>query len=283
MEFGTESLAPNQQNAMPTFDLDFRPQEQESNSDSLSLLALMGDFPKPQTVSTEAQEKPATAGDTTPTNAKDKVEKPSEKKEEKAATEKVPDARTELKKDLPPESSLKDGDIIFLSSSAFDEAKAIQLVSNSPLTHCGVLFKEGEDWVVYEAAQPVKRTPLKDFHHTENGETYLVRRLKNADDVLDAKTLDKMHDYLKGNVGKNYDHLFAWGNDKMYCSELVWKAYYEASRVKVGEIKMVGDYDLSDPLVKKIVDQRYGKDVPITEPTIAPGGIYESPLLKTVK
>ncbi len=193
-----------------------------------------------------------------------------------------PDAKTELNKDIPPESSLRDGDIIFVSNSNFDEGKAIQKVSNSPLTHCGVLFKEGDDWYVYEAVQPVTKTKLKDFHKPDSGETYIVSRLRDADTTLTPKVLQKLHDNLKDQVGKDYDHLFGWGNDKLYCSELVWKAFYETTRLKVGEVKMIGDFDLSDPLVKKLVEQRYGKNVPITEPTITPGGVYDSRLLRNI-
>jgi len=194
-----------------------------------------------------------------------------------------PDAKADLKKDLPAEANLRDGDIIFVSSSAFEEAKAIQTVSKSPMTHCGVLLKEGNDWFVYEAVQPVQKTPLKDFHKTDGGETYCVRRLKDADNVLTKENLEKLHTSLKDKVGKDYDHLFGWGNDKMYCSELVWKSYYEATKQKIGKIHMVGDFDLSDPLVKKHVEMRYGKNVPLTEPTITPGNVYESRLLKTVR
>jgi hypothetical protein len=197
--------------------------------------------------------------------------------------DKPSDAKKDLKKELPAEANLRDGDIIFVSSSAFEEARAIQTVSKSPMTHCGVLFKEGNEWFVYEAVQPVQKTPLKDFHKTDGGETYAVRRLKDADTVLTKENLEKLHKSVKDQVGKDYDHLFGWGNDKMYCSELVWKAYYESTRQKVGQVKMVGDFDLSDPLVKKHVEARYGKNVPVTEPTITPGGIFDSRLLKTVR
>lgn len=257
---------------------------EESSSEraepSWNLLALVGNF-----------KTPAKLGDTiSPPLASTATDAPAEK----AATEsgdgrerrrrsKPDDGKSELKKDLPPESSLKNGDIIFVSSSAFEEARAIQTVSKSPMTHCGILFKEGNDWFVYEAVQPVKKTPLKDFHKTDDGETYVVRRLKEADQVLTQQNLDKMQKYLQAQEGKDYDHLFGWGDDKMYCSELVWKAYYDATRLKVGQVQMIGDFDLSDPLVKKHVEARYGKNVPVTEPTIPPGRIYESRRLKTVK
>jgi hypothetical protein len=260
-------------------------------TNSLSLLALYSDRNQTST--------PGRAADKTQTAENLKAGAPKPSVEAAAAPDqaeatliahrdkhrrhKPDDAKADLKKELPDEKNLKEGDIIFRSSSAFEEARAIQLVSKSPLTHCGVLIKEGKDWYVYEAVQPVQKTLLKDFHKTDDGETYVVRRLKDADKILTDKNLEKMKSYLKDNVGKDYDHKFGWGDDRLYCSELVWKAFYHASRVKVGNIQMVGDFDLSDPLVKKHVDARYGKNVPVTEPTITPGGVYESRLLKTIK
>ncbi len=191
-------------------------------------------------------------------------------------------ATDELKKAPPPDSSLRDGDIVFQSSSG-PEATAIQRATKSPLTHCGVLFKEGNDWYVYEAVQPVKKTLLKDFAKNGDGDKYVVRRLKDADNVLTDKVLDKMHKYLKQNVGKDYDLKFEWSDDRMYCSELVWKAYRDATGLKVGKLKKMGDYDLSDPDVKKALEDRYGKNLPLSEPTIAPGAIFDSKLLKTVR
>jgi uncharacterized protein YycO len=109
-----------------------------------------------------------------------------------------------------------------------------------------------------------------------------VRRLED-DKALTPDALKKMKEYMEGSLGKDYDHKFGWGNDKLYCSELVWKAYYEATRLKVGKVKMVGDFDLTDPLVKRLVEERYGKNVPVTEPTITPGDVFNSRRLKTIK
>ncbi|MDZ4832659.1 MAG: YiiX/YebB-like N1pC/P60 family cysteine hydrolase [Candidatus Melainabacteria bacterium] len=261
--------------------------EDDGQSDSASpwnFLSIVGELPrmkssdKTGTTTGEAPAKieaPATVKPDAPVKPATEIERPRRHRESTAAAD--------LKKELPAEKNLRDGDIIFCSNGSFDEGKAIQLVSKSPLTHCGVLFKEGDDWVVYEAVQPVKKTPLKDFHKTDNGETYAVRRLKNADEVLTKDNLDKLQSSLKKNVDKDYDHLFGWGNDKMYCSELVWKAYYESTKLKVGKIQMVGDFDLKDPLVSKLVEARYGKNVPVTEPTVTPGAVFDSRLLKTVR
>ena len=58
--------------------------------------------------------------------------------------------------------SYKDGDIIFQTTSGAT-GKAIQLATHSKYNHCGVLFFENNEWIVYEAVQPVRKTSLKDF------------------------------------------------------------------------------------------------------------------------
>lgn len=261
--------------------------EADGQSDSThspwNLLSLVGEMPKTK-IAENGGTKTADTQVSTPADAKaDGPKEKTEEKKEHRHRHRESTAKADLKKDLPAEKDLRDGDIIFVSNGAFDEGKAIQTVSKSPMTHCGVLFKEGNDWMVYEAVQPVKKTPLKEFHKPDSEETYAVRRLKNADEVLTKDTLEKLHKALQKNEGKDYDSLFGWGNDKMYCSELVWKAYYESTKLKIGKIQMVGDFDLKDPLVAKLVEARYGKDVPVTEPTITPGAVFDSRLLKTIR
>ena len=74
---------------------------------------------------------------------------------------------------------LKDGDLIFQTSRS-SQSKAIQLATNSKYSHCGIVFKEGDSFYVFEAVQPVKRTPLAEWiARGEKGE-FVVKRLKNA-------------------------------------------------------------------------------------------------------
>jgi hypothetical protein len=192
------------------------------------------------------------------------------------------DAVQELEKTPPPESSLRNGDIIFQSAS-FPDALAIRKVTKSPFSHCGVLFKEGDEWFVYEAAQSVSKTPFKDFIKNGDDGKYVVCRLQKADTVLTDVALKKMLDFLNHNVNKAYDHKFAWNDDEMYCSELVWKAYYHATKLKVGKLSILGDYDLSDPLVREQVEKKWGKELRLTEVMVAPGAIFDSRLLHSVR
>ena len=69
----------------------------------------------------------------------------------------------------------KDGDIIF-QTTAGATGKAIQLATHSKYNHCGMLFFENNEWIVYEAVQPVKKTSLRDFNARGKG---TVKRLSN--------------------------------------------------------------------------------------------------------
>jgi hypothetical protein len=71
-------------------------------------------------------------------------------------------------------TELQNGDIIFQTSKS-GQSKAIQLATGSKYSHMGIVYKQGNDFFVYEAVQPVKLTPLKDWiKRGENGH-YVVK------------------------------------------------------------------------------------------------------------
>lgn len=38
--------------------------------------------------------------------------------------------------------------------------------------------------------------------------------------------------------GKPYDIYFEWSDDKIYCSELVWKIYKHALDIEIGQLEL---------------------------------------------
>ncbi|MGL4598703.1 MAG: YiiX family permuted papain-like enzyme [Bacteroidia bacterium] len=177
---------------------------------------------------------------------------------------------------------LHDGDIIFQSSMS-GQSQAVQLATHSKYSHCGLLFFDDGKWMVYEAVQPVCKTPLTEWAKHGDGNAYVVRRLKNADSVMTASTVQKMRDAADARMGKNYDLWFGWSEEHIYCSELVWKCYQESTGLEIGATQELGTFDLSHPIVKKKLRERYGKKIPLKEKVISPGAIFESPLLETVE
>lgn len=180
------------------------------------------------------------------------------------------------------QKELHDGDLIFHASLSM-QSKAIQVATKSKYSHCGIIYKTGSQYVVLEAIQPVKATPLKNWiARGENGH-YVVKRLKDADRILTPEVVVKMKREWDKLKGKNYDLTFEWSDDKIYCSELIWKIYKRATGLEVGKLQKLGDFDLSNPIVQLKMKERYGNKIPLAEKVISPGAIFESELLVTVR
>ncbi len=81
---------------------------------------------------------------------------------------------------------------------------------------------------------------------------------------------------------KPYDSYFEWSDKRIYCSELVWKIYDRGLSIRVGRLQKVRDLDLSDPIVKAKMKERYGNKVPMDEIVVSHGEMFSSDLLVTV-
>jgi len=180
-----------------------------------------------------------------------------------------------------PSEILQEGDIIFQESTSA-QSKAIQLATHSRYSHCGIIFKTADETYVFEAVQPVRSTPLKEWIKRGKDSHYVVKRLKDADGILTKRNLHKLKVYAGVYNGRDYDIYFGWGNKQMYCSELVWKTYSKSIGVEIGKLQTLKDFDLTSPAVKQKLTERYGNKVPYDEKVISPVAIFESELLETV-
>ena len=190
-------------------------------------------------------------------------------------------AETEFS-ELSSNDELKDGDIIFQTSLS-NQSRAIQLATKSKYSHCGIIYKSGNDFYVFEAIQPVTTTPLsKWIARGENGK-YVIKRLKNAKAVLTPSNLKKMKEVGNEFKAKDYDLTFEWSDDKIYCSELIWKIYKRATGIEVGKLEKLSNFDLSNSAVKSKMKERYGAKIPLNETVISPAAIFDSDNLMTVR
>lgn len=183
---------------------------------------------------------------------------------------------------LTDNHELRDGDLIFQTSLS-RQSQAIQLATKSKYSHCGIIYKDGKDYYVFEAVQPVKRTPLDKWIARGKNGKYVIKRLKNADQILTPSTLTKMKKIGEKFKGKNYDLTFEWSDNKIYCSELIWKIYQRATGLEIGKLEKLSDFDLTNEAVKQKMKERYGDKIPMNEIVISPVSIFDSELLKTVK
>jgi len=179
------------------------------------------------------------------------------------------------------ENKLKSGDIIFQTSKS-QQSKAIQLATHSKYSHVGIIYVEGDNILVYEAVQPVKLTPLHEWIKRGKKNHFVVKRLKESDKYLTSGNLLKMKSYGEKYLGKDYDIYFEWSNDRIYCSELVWKMYKEAIGIEIGKLQTLKEFDLENEIVKEIMTKRYGESIPLDEKVISPAEMFQSSKLKTI-
>ena len=172
---------------------------------------------------------------------------------------------------------LRDGDIIFHTSRSA-QSEAIQRATRSPYSHMGVIIFRDSKPFVLEAVATVTYTPLNRWI-ARGGGKYVVRRLEQE---LTASQAARLRAAAGKYVGRPYDLYFEWSDQRIYCSELVWKAYRDALGVEIGARQKLREFDLSDALVKGKMRERYGGRVPLDEPVISPAAMFDSPLLKTV-
>lgn len=175
----------------------------------------------------------------------------------------------------------QNGDIIFHISKG-SQSLAIQKATKSKYSHMGIIFLQNGTPLVFEAVGPVKYTPLRDWVARGEGKHYVVKRLANAKEVITQKAANRMLEVGELFEGKPYDHYFEWSNDRVYCSELVWKIYKQALNIEIGTLQAMGEFDLSDPLVQEKVRERFGDSVPKDETVISPAAIFASNMLITV-
>jgi len=178
-------------------------------------------------------------------------------------------------------SPLRDGDIVFQTSQSA-QSVAVQKATGSRYSHMGlVLLREGKPFV-FEAAGVVQYTPLDRWVARGVGGHFVAKRLRDSAEVLTPSGIERLHRASKKYQGRRYDLTFEWSDDRMYCSELVWKLYQRELGIRIGELQKIKEFDLTDPIVRKKMRERYGTDVPLEEPVISPIAMFESPRLITV-
>lgn len=170
------------------------------------------------------------------------------------------------------------GDIVFHTSTSAQSA-AIQAATRSAYSHVGVVVHDKGQPKVLEAVEPVKLTSLQAWLKRGKGQHYVIKRLKQP---LAASAAAQMELDAKRFIGKPYDLTFEWSDDRIYCSELVWKLYKGSAGIELTSLSQLKSFDLTSPAVRSKLKERYGNKVPLDEPVVPPSALFDSPLLETV-
>ncbi|MFM1931374.1 MAG: hypothetical protein RL226_677 [Bacteroidota bacterium] len=177
--------------------------------------------------------------------------------------------------------AIQNWDIVFQTSRS-DQSVAIQLATNSKYSHCGLIYRFNDQLFVLEAIEQVRMTPFEEWVARGAGGHFIIKRLKNSEGILTPETLEKMKREGERLRGKDYDVTFEWNDNRMYCSELVWKVYKRGAELELGRLQKLTEFSLSNELVKEKLKERYGSNIPQNELIISPAAIFNSKLLETI-
>ena len=170
----------------------------------------------------------------------------------------------------------EEGDILFQSLPHGELVDAIEGITGSPWSHCGVLMKRDRHWVVVEALGEVRETPLTDWIVRSRRGHFAAYRLK----TMPTDGHERLKTALGQFMGRPYDFEYAPDDRAIYCSELAYKAYDVALQRKLGTWEKLGDLDWKafEPFIRRME----GGKLPLDRPMITPAGLARSSELAQV-
>ena len=118
-------------------------------------------------------------------------------------------------------------------------------------------------------------TPLDEWIQRGERGHYVAKRLQDAGSALSDETRGRMQEVGEAFLGEDYDPYFEWSDERIYCSELVWKIFQRGAGISLGELTVMRDFDLSSPVVKAKLAERFGSSIPLEESVIAPSAIFD--------
>jgi len=173
------------------------------------------------------------------------------------------------------EAKLRTGDLVFHTSRS-QQSAAIQAATHSPLSHVGLVEVTPQGLFVVEAVQPVKRVSFARWKARGVKGHLLVLRPETLTEAQRTAALTEARRHL----GKPYDWHFGWGDEAMYCSELVHKAYAAGAGVAYGKLEKLGTLDVKH--LRSQLQSRYGGQVPVDLELLTPASLAADERLTVV-
>ena len=149
-------------------------------------------------------------------------------------------------------------------------------VTQSQYSHCGiVVYRRGEAFVL-EAIGPVKCTSLRKWLGQGASRLFTQLRVKEAT----AEQIAGVVAEAKKMLGKPYDIQYELDENKIYCSELIYKAFLRGGSVEVGSKQRLGD--MKWRLHEKFIRHLTGGELPLDREIVTPQALVDSPATESV-
>ena len=172
----------------------------------------------------------------------------------------------------------QEGDIVFQSLPHTDLVDAIEGITHSPYSHCGVvLHNDKGQWVVIESVVNVHETPLILWEAQGRGAAFDAYRL----DLKYAPMIPEFKKALLTYLGcpYNFDYDLDPKNG-VYCSSLPYLAFATVTGEKLGQTQKLQDLDWK-PFEPFIKSEQNGA-LPLDRAMITPASLARAPQLQEV-
>lgn len=173
-------------------------------------------------------------------------------------------------------SEKQEGDILFQSLPRGPLVNAIEGITHSEWSHCGILVRKNGKWVVAESLIDVRYTPLLRWITRGREKKVAAYRLKNTGLMDPERLAQGIGEYL----GRPYDFRYAPEDNEIYCSELVYNVFDRQFGKKLGIWQKLGDLDYHDHVL--FIRKMEGGNLPLERAMVTPVSITFSPDLNHV-
>ena len=184
--------------------------------------------------------------------------------------------KTSVGRAVPPNYQPQEGDIVFQSLNGSELGTVIEAATKSAYSHCGIVTQTGDQWKVLEAIGPVQEVPLADWIERGREGKVAVYRLKPAY----RNQIPPMIQAARTYRGKPYDIQYEFDDEKIYCSELIFKAFKQATGEELGKAVSLGELDWRghEAFIRRIT----GGSLPLDRKMITPADLARATQLELV-
>lgn len=164
----------------------------------------------------------------------------------------------------------KEGDIVFQSLPESDLTRAIEGATNSPYSHTGIVIKKDGYWYVREAVGPVTDTALYLWIMRGRDAKFSAYRLEDKYKNIIPSFINETKKYL----GRPYDIQYELDDEKIYCSELVYKSFKDATQEKLGKLIKLKELNWEDH--REFIESIETDGVPFEREMITPSDLSKA-------
>jgi len=166
---------------------------------------------------------------------------------------------------------LKTGDLVFQSLPRNPIVDAIEGSTGSPFSHCGIVVEKEGDLLVLEAIGPVRYTELSKWIHRGRRNAYAAYRIQGISSEKIAAFISAADRYL----GRPYDIHYDFDDGRIYCSELIYKAYRTVFDTGLGTPEKLGS--LKWQPYERVIRAIENGALPLEREMITPVSLAEAP------